>query len=159
MNPVDGHLARAAFDKDQGKPDLEENEYRQALAAKPSTIEPYLDVAQFFAAQSKPADVDAAIQSAAAVSSNDARLGYYRGVAAVLTGGASGAQAETYLKAYIANTPERSDWPSHAEAREWLGRLYEEQGKRTEAAEQYRAALQLDPGSKEARTRLDHLSH
>jgi Tfp pilus assembly protein PilF len=35
--------------------------------------------------------------------------------------------------------------------------LYEAQGKRSEAGEQYRAALQLDPGSKEAKSRLENL--
>jgi tetratricopeptide (TPR) repeat protein len=66
-------------------------------------------------------------------------------------------RAEQYLKSYLASTPDRSDWPSHAGAREWLGRLYEAEGKRSEAAEQYRAALQLDPGRKEAKARLQKL--
>ncbi len=65
--------------------------------------------------------------------------------------------AEPLLKSYLANTPDRSDWPSHASAREWLGRLYEQQGKRQQAAEQYRAALELDPGDKDARARLQKL--
>jgi tetratricopeptide (TPR) repeat protein len=159
IDPVEGHLARAVFDKNQGKPDLEENEYRQVLAAKSSHIEPYFEVADFFVAQNKPADMQTVIQVAAAISPNDARLGYYRGVMGVLSGGSSGAQAEQYLKAYIASTPNRSEWPSHAAARDWLGRLYEAQGKRAEAAEQYRAALQLDPGRKDTRARLDKLSH
>jgi len=158
-DPLEGHLARAVLDKDQGKIDVEENEYRQVLNAKPSRVEPYFEAAEFFQRQNRPADMQAAIQAAAAVSPNDARLGYYRGVAGVLSGGAAGAQAEQYLKAYVASTPNKSDWPPHAAAREWLGRLYESQGKRAEAAEQYRAALQLDPGRKEARTRLDKLSH
>jgi tetratricopeptide (TPR) repeat protein len=159
IDPIQGHLARAVFNKNQGKTDLEESEYRQVLNAKASHIEPYFEVADFFAAQNKPADMQTAIQAAAAVSPNDVRLGYYRGVLGVLSGGAAGSQAEQYLKAYIASTPNRSDWPAHAEARDWLGRLYEAQGKRSEAAEQYRAALQLDPSRKETRARLDKLSH
>ncbi len=159
IDSIQGHLARAAFNKNQGKPDLEESEYRQVLNSKASHIEVYFEVADFFAAQNKPADMQTAIQAAAAVNPNDARLGYYRGVVGVLSGGAAGAQAEQYLKAYIASTPNRSDWPEHASARDWLGRLYEAQGKRSEAAEQYRAALQLDPGRKETRARLDKLSH
>lgn len=159
IDPVEGHLARAEFDKDQGKTDLEENEYRQVLSAKPGRVEPYFEVAEFFQRQNRPTDMAAAIQAAAAVSPNDPRLEYYRGVVGVLSGGAAAAQAEQYLKAYLASTPNRSDWPPHAAAREWLGRLYESQGKRAEAAEQYRAALQLDPGRKDARQRLDKLSH
>ena len=159
LDPIEGHLARAVLDKDQGKIDLEENEYRQVLSTKPSHVEPYFDAAEFFQRQNRPSDMQAVIQSAAAVSPNDARLGFYRGVLGVISGGAAQAQAEQYLKAYVASTPNRSDWPPHAAAREWLGKLYEAQGKRAEAAEQYRAALQLDPGRKEARARLDKLSH
>jgi TolA-binding protein len=100
--------------------------------------------------------MQSAIQAAAQVSPNDPRLAYVRGVALVLANN-NLAEAEKNLKAYLASTPDRSDWPSHASAREWLGRLYEAQGKRSEAGEQYRAALQLDPGNKEAKSRLENL--
>jgi tetratricopeptide (TPR) repeat protein len=157
VDPVEGHLARALFDEDSSKKmDLAEKEYRDVLAAKPAKIEPYFEVIAFFQKQNKPADMLAAIQAAAQVSPNDPRLSYARGVAGVLANN-NLADAEKNLKSYLASTPDRSDWPSHAAAREWLGRLYESQGKRSEAAEQYRAALQLDPGSKEAKSRLENL--
>jgi len=157
LDPVEGHLARGLFYADaMKKPDLAENEYREVLKAKPNKVEPYFDVADFFQHQNKPADMDAAVQAAAQVSSGDPRLGFYRGVAKVLAG-TDHTRAEEYLKAYLAGTPDRSDWPTHASAREWLGRLYESEGKRAEAAEQYRAALQLDPSRKQARARLEQL--
>lgn len=157
LDPVEGHLARAVYDLDaQKKPDLAEEEYRAVLAAKPGKIEPYLEVISFFQHQNKPADMQTAIQAAAQVSGNDPRLGYSRAAALVLSS-ANLADAEKYLKSYLASTPERSDWPSHASARVWLGRLYELQGKHGEAAEQYREALQLEPGDKDAKTRLEHL--
>jgi tetratricopeptide (TPR) repeat protein len=62
------------------------------------------------------------------------------------------------LKAYLESTPDRSDWPSHALVRNWLGRLYQAEGKRTEAAEQYRTALQLDPTLKDTKARLEQLA-
>jgi tetratricopeptide (TPR) repeat protein len=156
IDPVEGHLARAAYDLDAKKPELAEKEYREILAAKPKRIEPYFDVITFFIHQNKPADAEAAIQAAVQVSPNDPRLAYYRGVSRVLSG-TDLPRAEEYLKSYLASSPDRSDWPSHAGAREWLGRLYEAEGKRAEAAEQYRAALQLDPGRKEAKSRLEKL--
>jgi tetratricopeptide (TPR) repeat protein len=156
IDPVEGHLARAAYDLDAKKPDLAEKEYREVLATKPKRIEPYFDAIDFFIHQNKLADVEAAIQAAALVSPNDPRFAYYRGVLRVLSG-TDLARGEEYLKSYLASSPDRSDWPSHAGAREWLGRLYEAQGKRAEAAEQYRAALQLDPGRKEAKSRLEKL--
>jgi tetratricopeptide (TPR) repeat protein len=157
LDPVQGHLARGMlFEKESKKFDLAEVEYRQVLAAKPKDLDAYFDVATFFQRQNKPSDMEAAIQAAAQVNPNDPRLSFYRGVSRVVSS-AEPARAEEYLKAYLATTPDRSDWPSHAAAREWLGRLYEAQGKRSEAAEQYREALQLDPGRKQARARLEQL--
>jgi tetratricopeptide (TPR) repeat protein len=157
LDPVEGHLARGVLALElQKKPELAENEYREVLKAKPVRLEPYFEVAFFFVRQNKPAEVDAAIQAAALVGPNDPRLGFYRGVSRVLSG-TELPRAEEYLKSYLASTPDRSDWPTHAAAREWLGRLYEAEGKNVDAAEQYRAALQLDAGRKEARTRLQHL--
>ncbi|MGA8145579.1 MAG: tetratricopeptide repeat protein [Candidatus Acidiferrales bacterium] len=157
LDPVEGHLARAKYLMEaQKKPEAAEAEYRQVLAAKPNRLEPYFEVANFFEKQDKAADMKTAIDAAASVNANDPRLGFYRGVYGVLAGTDLG-HAEQYLKSYLASTADRSDWPSHAAAREWLGRLYEAEGKRAEAAEQYRASLQLDPGRKEVRARLEHL--
>jgi tetratricopeptide (TPR) repeat protein len=157
LDPVEGHLARALYlAQAQKKPEAAEAEYRQALAAKPNRVEPYFEATTFFEKQNKPADMKAAIDAAAAVNPNDPRLAFYRGVYGVLAG-TDLSHAEQYLKSYLASTPERSDWPSHASAREWLGRLYESEGKRAEAAEQYRASLQLEPGRKEVKARLEHL--
>lgn len=158
IDPVEGHLARAVYYREGLKRlDEAENEYQLVLEAKPNRIEPYLDAADFYRSQGKAAGVSTAIQAAALVSPGDARLTFYRGVAGVLAHTGL-ADAEQDLKSYLASTPVRSDYPPHAAAREWLGQLYEAQGKRTEAAEQYRAALQLDPKRREARARLERLS-
>ena len=157
IDPIQGHLARAVYDRlALKKPDEAEKEIRQVLAADPKTADPYLEAADFFQTMNKPADMSAAVQAAARVSPNDPRLAFYRGVAGVLSK-TNLTDAERDLKSYLASTPQRSDWPSHAGARVWLGRLYEAQGKRAEAAEQYRAALQLDPTLKDAQTRLSRL--
>jgi TolA-binding protein len=157
IDPIEGRLARAVFDiQSLKKIDLAEGEYRQVLSAKPGKPEPYFEVASFFQKQNKIADMNAAIEAAAQVKPNDPRLAYYRGVA-IISGGSDLSRAEEHLKSYIASTPNRSDWPSHADARDWLGRLYEAQGKAGEAAEQYRAALQLEPRRKETQARLAKL--
>jgi tetratricopeptide (TPR) repeat protein len=156
IDPIQGALARAAYDRDVlKKPDLAEAEYRKVLAAKPKDPDAYFEIADFYLSQAKPSDLQALIQAAAQLDPSQARLSYYRGVAGVLAG-TDLASAEQNLKAYIA-APDRSDWPSHASARLWLGKLYEMQGKPSAAAEQYRAALQLDPKLKEASERLQKL--
>jgi tetratricopeptide (TPR) repeat protein len=157
VDPIAGHLARALYIRKTTKNDQQaENEYKQVLAAKPKQLEPYFEVADFYVVENRPSDVETAIQAAAAVSASDPRVGFYRGVEGVLAN-QNLPDAERDLKSYLATTPDRSDWPSHASARVWLGRLYEIQGKMADAAEQYRAALQLDPGRKDARARLDKL--
>jgi tetratricopeptide (TPR) repeat protein len=157
LDPAEGDLARAMYDDEAlKKPDQAEKDYKTALAANPKKIEPYLDALAFFQRENKAADMQSALQQASQVAPNDPRLTYYRGVAQVIAN-SNLADAEKDLKSYLASTPDRSDWPSHASAREWLGRLYEAQGKRSEAAEQYRAALQLDPDRKETKARLAKL--
>ena len=157
IDPVEGHLARALYSRQAlKKPDDAESEMRLVLAAKPKRVEPYFEVADFFQTENKLSDMSAAIQAAAEASPSDPRLPYYRGVVTVLSS-AGYSSAERDLKSYLASTPTRSDWPPHAAAREWLGRVYEAEGKRSEAAEQYRAALQLDPKRRESKSRLAKL--
>jgi tetratricopeptide (TPR) repeat protein len=157
VDPVAGHMARALYDREGLKnSDDAEGEVRQALAAHPKSIEIYFEAADFYRQVNKPADINAALDAAAEASPNDPRLAYYHGVAGVLSN-ANLPNAERDLKSYLASTPDRSDWPAHAAAREWLGRLYELQGKRADAAEQYREALQLDPKRKESKNRLEKL--
>jgi tetratricopeptide (TPR) repeat protein len=62
--------------------------------------------------------------------------------------GKTPSEAETLLKSYLATVPDNSDLPPHAAAREWLGRLYESLGRFSEAAEEYRFSLSLDPHNK-----------
>jgi tetratricopeptide (TPR) repeat protein len=159
IDPVAGHLARALYDREGMKnPEDAEKEIRDVLAARPRTLDPYFEVADFFRAVNKPSDIQTAMDAAAQVSPNDPRIAYYRGMAGVLAN-ANLPSAERDLKSYLASTPDRSDWPEHSAAREWLGRLYEEQGRRADAAEQYREALQLlEPNKrKEVNARLKKL--
>ena len=88
-------------------------------------------------------------QSAAAerIDSDDRRLKFYRGILFVVEK-KNPAEAESMLKSYIATVPDNSDLPAHSQALEWLGKLHESQGKFSEAAENYRAALALDPHNK-----------
>lgn len=157
IDPVEGHVARAIYYNEAlKKPDQAAAEYHAVIESKSASIESYLQAANFFINQNEPANVLAAVNAATAVAANDARLDFYRGVLGVLNG-TDAASAERYLKSYVASTPDRSSWPTHALGRVWLGRLYEGMGKPGIAAEQYRAALQLDPGRKDARDRLNKL--
>lgn len=156
LDPVEGHLARAICWLDKNKSEQVEAEYRRVLQLRPQGVEPYLEVADFYQTRQDPTRMEATIEAAARVNASDGRLAYYRGVARVLAGTRL-TEAEQFLKSYVAAVPPRSDFPSHASAREWLGRLYERLGKREDAASQYRAALQLDPNRKSAREALQRV--
>lgn len=153
---VDGHLAKADYESALGKPDLAVEEYSAALSLKPPSVEPYLEVANYYGLQGKGTEVTELVEQAAQVSPKDPRLPFYRGVAHILTG-TDFPLAEENLKSYVASSPERSDWPSHSMARYWLGQLYEKQGNKMAAAEQYREALSLDPDDREAKHALSQL--
>jgi len=67
------------------------------------------------------------------------------------------ATAEQDLKVYLLKTPPRNDFPPHASAHDWLGRIYEIWGKKQQAIEQYRYALRLSPDNRPARNALRRL--
>ena len=152
LDPVEGHLARAAYWLGKKKPELAEAEYRRVLEEKPGRVEPYLEVADFYQQREDASRMEAAVEPAARVNPSHRALAYYRGVVRVLAGKRL-SEAEQLLKSYLTGPP-RSDRPSPASTREWLGRLYERLGKQKEAAGEYRAALQLDPNLKSARDAL-----
>lgn len=157
IDPVQGHLVRAEYDLNvlKNRPKAAD-EYRAVLAEKPNNVEPYLESAAFFGRQNELPEMKSVIDAVALMHPNDPRVMFYRGMFSVLSNDNLDSAAEE-LKSYLASTPERSDWPSHSWARDWLGRLYEQQGKSVQAAEQYRAALQLDPQNQDARGRLQGL--
>ena len=156
LDSVEGHLARGEYWVDRKKPEQAEAEFRQVLEARPKRVSPYLDVADFYLGRNDAAHMQEAVEAAARVNPADRRLLYYQAVARIIAGNRL-ADAEQLLKTYLETVPRRSDLPSHASAREWLGRLYERQGKCNAAVEQYRKALDSDPRSKTARDAVRRL--
>jgi tetratricopeptide (TPR) repeat protein len=156
QDAVAGHLAKGAFWQGMHQEDRAEGEYRKVLDSKTGGIEPYFEASDFYESRRDAPHMDAATEAASRVNPTDPRLPYYSGVAGVLKN-QNLPEAEKSLKTYLLRAPRRSDFPSHAAAEEWLGRLYELQGKAPEAGEHYRAALQLDPKRARAREALSRL--
>ncbi len=157
LDRVSGHLAWAAYWQSEKKADRVEAEYRRVFELRPNRIEPYLEIADHYQHSKEASGLEVAVEAAARTNASDPRIAYYRGVVRVLTGN-SLADAERWLRSYATSTPRRSNFPSHESAREWLGRLYELQGKPALAAEQYRVILKVDPerrGLREALRRVE----
>jgi tetratricopeptide (TPR) repeat protein len=153
VDAVAGHLAHAAYSRHETRLDQAEADYERALALRPRQVDPYLEAADFYEERGDADKLASAIEQAARVGPCDRRLPYYRGVALVLTN-RNLAEADQLLRTYLATAPRRSDLPSHAATHQWLGRLNERLGHANVAADEYRAALVLDPDRKSAREAL-----
>jgi tetratricopeptide (TPR) repeat protein len=156
LDPVDGHLARADYWLHENKPERAEAEYRHVLELRPQRVEPYYEVADFYADRQDAIQMEEAVEAAARVKPADSQVPYYRGVVRVMAGNRL-SEAEQLLKSYLASAPRESNFSSYVSACVWLGRLYEWLGKHQEAAARYGAALQLDPARKSAREGLQRV--
>jgi tetratricopeptide (TPR) repeat protein len=157
VDPVEGRLARAELWRGQARLDRAEAEYRLVLDGHPELPGPCLEVADFYEQRRDGPRMAEAVDAAASADRSDPQLAYYAGVAAFLVGGRA-AEAERLLTKYVDTVPPRSDLPTRAAAREWLGRLYESRGQRADAAREYQSALALEPDRKGAREGLRRLN-
>lgn len=119
LDAAEGHLARAAYLSTEKKWKDATTEYVAVLDARPSRIEAYMEAAQFFAERKDPSNLNRAIEEANRVDSRDPRLDFYRAVVLVLRHTDLN-KAESLLRSYVSNVPQRSDYPSHNEALVWL---------------------------------------
>jgi tetratricopeptide (TPR) repeat protein len=157
LDPVAGHLAHASYLHHEKRLDDAEAEYQRALDLQPARIDPYLEAADFYEERAEAAKLANAVEQAGRVAPGDVRLLYYRGVSLVLAR-QSLVDADGLLRSYVATSPRRSDFPSHAAAQNWRGRLNESLGNLGAAADAYRAALALEPGRKASRDALSRLA-
>ena len=155
-NTTEGDLARAIYWRNLNEPGLAANEYRKVLNSKPAEPEAYFQVADFYEADQKPAEIEATVREVSLIVPNDPRVDYYRAVANVMKR-QDLPKAEQDLKSYLAKTPRRDDFPPHASAHDWLGRIYEMWGKKQQAIDQYRSALRLSPDDQPAQNALRRL--
>jgi tetratricopeptide (TPR) repeat protein len=119
LDPVEGRLARAAYLTAEKQWKAAEAEYLAVLAASPGHIAPYMEASEFFESRKDSANLERTLEAAAHAGPDDPRLQYYQGVSLFLRG-TELATARQLLNSYVANVPERSDYPSHRSAMEWL---------------------------------------
>jgi tetratricopeptide (TPR) repeat protein len=156
IDPMAGHLARAAYWTHKNDTNRAKAEYGAVVEAGPREIGPYIEAAEFYERTRDAAGLRVIIDLAAKIDSNEPQLMYFRGVLAVLSGIAL-ADAEEALRAYAEGVPRRSDRPAPSAARDWLGQVYEALGRPDEAATEFKKALALDPNRKSARESLRRL--
>ena len=155
-NPVEGYLARAAYWKELDRPDLAAQQCRQVLKLKPQSAGPYFEVADFFEFVGNADELGAVVRAVSLLEPSDLRLAYYQGVERVLKGRELPEAARDFEE-YLSRAPERDDFPPHASAHDWLGRIYEHWGQVQQAIQQYKIALNLSPDNRRARNGLHRL--
>jgi tetratricopeptide (TPR) repeat protein len=147
IDALQGQLARGEFFATKKRFAEADAVFAKILESNTDRIGVYFEVADYYRDRLNPAKMSEALEGAERIDGEDRRLKFYRGVLFVLKK-KNPAEAESLLKSYLATVPDSSDLPSHSYALEWLGKLHEAQGKFSEAAENYRASLALDPHNK-----------
>jgi tetratricopeptide (TPR) repeat protein len=148
IDSLEGQLARGEFFATKKRFPEADAVFTKILESNSDRVGVYLEAGDYYYRDRPNADKLAkAVAMAEHLDADDRRLKFYKGILLVMQG-KSQAEAELSLKSYLGTVPENSDLPPQAAAREWLGRLYEAQGRFSEAAEQYRLSLSLDPHNK-----------
>jgi tetratricopeptide (TPR) repeat protein len=119
LDSIQGRLARAGLFWAEKKWKDAELEYLAALDQHSSNIDAYIEAADFFEHRQDVNNLERVLNNAAVGGLRDPRVDYYRAVAFILRGTELPA-ACALLHSYVANVPERSDYPSHAAALKWL---------------------------------------
>jgi len=149
IDPIQGELARGEFFQTKKRMPEADTVFNKILAADSAKAGVYYEVSDYFRDRQDVGKVEEAVNKAMRVDPDDRRLKFYKGVLLVMEGKNPG-EAEMLLKSYLATVPDNSDVPSHALALQWLGKLYESLTRFSEAAEEYRHSLILDPHNKDA---------
>jgi tetratricopeptide (TPR) repeat protein len=147
IDAVDGQLARGEFLATKKRMSEADAVFAKILESTSDRIGVYFEVADYYRDRANGEKMAEAIAAAEKIDPNDRRLKFYKGILFVVKG-KNPIEAELMLKSYISTVPNHSDLPPHAAAREWLGKLFESQGKFSEAADEYRKSLDLDPHNK-----------
>ena len=154
-DPLRGAMAHASVALDQKDFAGAERQFRSAIAAFPDSVGPRIALGQFFVRGEKYDQAFAVFDSILAAHPDDRNALYLVG----RTGAISGQRlerAEQALKDYLA-APPRPNTPKPAGAHWRLGMVYEKQGRKELAAEEYRKSLAIDPEFKEAKKSLAKL--
>ena len=156
MDAAEGHFAAGNCRRQKKDFAIADEEFAKALESNPKSAELIYDIGDYAAKRAEPELLLAVADSGERVAPGDPRGQFYRGVALVLNK-ENLEKAERLLTAYAKKAPIRSGYPRPAWIHAWLGRLFEEQSKMEEAANEFESALKLDPKNKMAQEAMKKL--
>jgi tetratricopeptide (TPR) repeat protein len=147
FNPIQGQLARGEFLATKKRIPEADAVFGKLLESNTDLVGVYFEVCDYYRDRLNAGKMAEAVELAEHIDPEDRRLKFYKGVLLAIQGKSPNV-AEALLKSYLATVPDNSELPPHSLAMEWLGKVYESQGRFSEAAEQYRFSLSLDPHNK-----------
>jgi tetratricopeptide (TPR) repeat protein len=156
LDAAEGHYAAGNCRRQKKDFATADAEFTKALDNHPKAADLIYDIGDYAVKHYQPERLILVANEGEKVAPADPRGKFYRAVAMVITN-SSGSDAESLLREYLQRAPVRSGYPRPREAHEWLGRLYENQGKTQAAIGEYEAALKLDPKNKSASEALKKL--
>jgi tetratricopeptide (TPR) repeat protein len=156
MDAAEGHYAAGNCRRHKKDPVAADEEFAKALESHPKSAELIYDIGDHAVKRGQPQLLLEVADVGERVAPGDPRGMFYRGVALVLKK-ENPEEAGRLLREYAKKAPLRTGYPRPAAAHAWLGRLYEEQNKREEAAKEFESAVKLDPNNKMAQEALKRL--
>jgi tetratricopeptide (TPR) repeat protein len=156
LDVAEGHYAAGNCRRQKKDFAAADDEFTKAIESHPTSINLIYDIGDYAMKHGQPDRLVAVANEGEQLAFADPRGEFYRAVAFVLTKQRLG-EAEHSLREYLKHAPVRNNFPHAHDAHEWLGRLYEGQGRTQSAIDEYEAALQSDPKSKNAREALKRL--
>ena len=137
------------------KPEMAERTAREAIALDPAAEGAYNILARVYATSQRWNDLEQVLGRAAKECPEDAGP-YYAAADSLVEIGQDFRRAERYLTHYLTQVPEGRQ-PTHAEARWLLAKLYEKEGRKSDAVRELMAAVQLQPDFEAAKRDLKRL--
>jgi tetratricopeptide (TPR) repeat protein len=157
MDAAEGHYAAGNCRRQKKDFAVADEEFSKALESHPKSAELIFDIGDYAAKRSQPEQLLEVAEMGERVAPGDPRAKFYRGVALVLKK-EHPEEAERLLREYAKKAPMRSGYPRSAVPHVWLARLFEDQNRTGDAAEEIRSALKLDPKNKMAQEALKRLN-
>lgn len=157
LDALQAHRAYSMIYSQQKKPDLAKKEILDAVREQPGSAKAHLYLGQYFAAADK--NYKAAFDEFEAAIKLDATSmspWYWIGRTAGMSG-TNLPRGEEALKRYLGYTPKEGE-PPIANTHYWLGMIYEKQGRKAEAKQQYETSLKINPALKQSTDALKRVS-
>lgn len=153
LDAAEGHYAAGNCRRQKKDFVTADAEFTRALESQPKSVDLIYDIGDYAVKRSQADRLIAVADAGEKTAPDDPRGEFYRGAGLILRKDKA-EEAERLLRDYLKKAPVRTAYPRPSMVHEWLGKVFENQNQMKAAANEYLAALSLDPKNKNAREGL-----